>query len=131
MAKYRRRFVRERADDRCEYCHLPQSGSTLPHTVDHIRARKHRGPTIMENTCWACAQCNGAKGSNVAGYDPITGALVRLFNPRVDSWADHFDGPFLQGLSAEGRATIEVLRINDPDRVEHRRLLLAADQWPV
>jgi hypothetical protein len=28
------------------------------------------------------------------------------------------------------RATIEVLRINDPDRVAHRRLLIALREFP-
>jgi hypothetical protein len=128
---FRRGQVRERASDRCEYCLLPQHGSVLPHEIDHIRARKHRGPTSLENTCLACAQCNAAKGPNVAGYDPLTGALVALFNPRVDIWSKHFayDGAVLRGRTPEGRATVEVLGINQPDRVEHRRLLRAAGRW--
>jgi hypothetical protein len=46
-------------------------------------------------------------------------------------WNEHFtwDGAILIGRSAVGRATIDVLRINDPDRVEHRRLLIAAELW--
>jgi hypothetical protein len=35
----------------------------------------------------------------------------------------------LVGRSAVGRATIDVLRINDPDRVEHRLLLIDAELW--
>lgn len=128
MAKLRRRQVEERARGRCEYCHLPQTCTSLPHEVDHIRARKHRGLTTLDNTCWACMGCNAAKGSNAAGYDPDTDALVPLFNPRQDAWSAHFawEGPRLHGLTPAGRATIEVLRINSPQRVEHRRLLLAA-----
>jgi hypothetical protein len=64
--------------------------TTLPHEMDHIRARKHRGATSLPNTCIACANCNGAKGSNVAGYDPVTDELVVLFHPRRDTWDDHF-----------------------------------------
>jgi 5-methylcytosine-specific restriction endonuclease McrA len=128
MAASRRKQVRGRAGDRCEYCHLPQACSTLPHEIDHIRARKHRGPTTLQNTCWACAYCNNGKGSNAAGYDPQTDELVPLFNPRADRWDDHFawKGPVLVGKSPIGRATIDVLRINNPGRVEHRRLLVAA-----
>jgi hypothetical protein len=76
----------------------------------------------------ACAYCNGAKGSNIAGYDPASDVLVPLFNPRTDSWAEHFawNGPLLVGKSAVARATIEVLRINAAERVEHRRLLRLA-----
>jgi hypothetical protein len=78
----------------------------------------------------ACAYCNAAKGTNAAGFDPETDELVPLFNPRADTWADHFvwDGPILVGRTPIGRATIEVLGINRPERVEHRRLLSEARQ---
>jgi hypothetical protein len=113
---------------RCEYCRLSQELTTLPHEIDHIRARKHRGPTTLQNTCLACAGCNAAKVSNAAGYDPETDELTPLFNPRTDVWNEHFmwDGPVLQGKTAIGRVTIEVLRINSAVRVQHRQLLLAA-----
>jgi hypothetical protein len=128
MPKFSRKKVWERAGGRCEYCQLPQAGSVLPHEVDHIRAKKHHGPTTMQNTCLACAYCNGAKGSNAAGYDPETGALVPLFNPRTDRWDDQFfwRGPVLHGKTAVARATIDVLGIDDPARIEHRRLLMIA-----
>lgn len=132
MARPRRRAIADRARGRCEYCQLPQALTTLPHEVDHIRARKHRGPDTLQNTCWACAGCNAAKGTNVAGYDPDTDELVPLFNPRRDTWEAHFvwDGPILRGRTPVGRATIEVLRINDPERVDHRRVLIAAGLFP-
>jgi hypothetical protein len=130
MAGFKRKLVRERAGNRCEYCQLPQDCSVLPHEIDHIRARKHHGPTTAANTCWACAACNAAKGSNVAGYDLQSGNLVRLFNPRTDVWGEHFswDGPSLEARTEIGRVTIDVLRINAPERVEHRGLLLAIGQ---
>jgi hypothetical protein len=128
MAKFSRRKVWERAKGRCEYCQLAQADSVLPHEVDHIRAKKHRGRTTLRNTCLACAYCNGAKGPNAAGYDPETDELVPLFNPRTDRWRHHFEwaGAVLRGRTSIGRATIEVLRINDLDRIEHRRLLASA-----
>jgi hypothetical protein len=131
MARFRRKLVWVRAGHRCEYCHLPQAGSVLPHEIDHIRAKKHHGPTTLQNTCLSYAYCNSAKGSNVAGYDPESGELVALFDPRADDWEDHFrwNGAVLVGLSATARATIDVLRINDSDRIEHRRLLLASGHW--
>lgn len=104
----------------------------LPHEIDHIRARKHRGPTMLRNLCWACAQCNSAKGSNAAGYDPKSGALVPLFNPRRFRWRRYFawNGATLTGKTRSARATIDVLRINDPERVEYRRLLIEAGLFP-
>ena len=132
MARFRRKAVFERARYRCEYCRLPARESTLPHEIDHIRARKHRGPTTLENTCVACAQCNASKGSDATAYDPDSDELVLLFNPRAESWEDHFqwDGPVLHGKTATGRATIVLLRINAPARIAHRRLLMAAGLYP-
>ena len=90
MAKFSRRKVWRRARGRCEYCHLPQALSVLPHEIDHIRAKKHRGPTTLANTCLAWARCNGSKGTNAAGNDPLTEELVPLFNPRKNTWRAHF-----------------------------------------
>lgn len=86
----------------------------------------------MENSCLACAHCNSAKGPNAAGYDPETDNLVPLFNPRQDVWAEHFvwDGPLLIGLSPIGRATIDVLNINDAICVEQRQYLIQVDLFP-
>ena len=124
----RRQKIWERARGRCEYCRLSQTDTSLPHEIDHIRAKKHRGQTTLQNTCLACAYCNATKGTNAAGYDPITDQLVPLFNPRADLWSEHFEwnGPILVGKTPIGRATIEVLGMNRPKRVEHRRLLLEA-----
>ena len=120
--------VRRRANDCCEYCRLPQAGTSLPHEADHIRSRKHHGPTTLGNLCWACARCNEFKGSDVSGYDPITNDLVPLFNPRTDPWNEHFEwhGPTLLGKTKIGRATIEMLQVNIHERAEHRRLLIEA-----
>lgn len=132
MPKSRRQRVMDRSVNRCEYCQMPQQYTTLPHELDHIRSQKLHGPTSLENLCLACSQCNSAKGPLVAGYDPATDELVPLFNPRADTWEDHFEwnGPTLVGWTAIGRATIDVLKINDSLRVEHRRLLIQAKRFP-
>ena len=61
-----REQVRQRTHDCCEYCRMPQICTQLPHEGDHIRAQKHKGSTTLENLCWACALCNGHKGSDVS-----------------------------------------------------------------
>jgi hypothetical protein len=131
MAASLRSQIRKRAGDRCEYCRLPQACTILPHEVDHIRSGKLRGPTNLENTAWCCGPCNRAKGPLAAGFDPLTDKQVRLFHPRKDQWSTHFawDGATLVGKTPIGRTTIDVLRINDADRVEHRRLLIATGQF--
>ncbi len=119
--------VRNRAGGRCEYCHLPQAADPLLiFEIDHIIARKRRGDDRPGNLCFACCACNHHKGANLAGIDPVTGRLTRLFDPRRHQWRWHFrwDGPLLVGKTAIGRTTITVLEINLSYRVELRAQML-------
>jgi hypothetical protein len=120
------RKIRQRAQDRCEYCHLPASVYPLPFHADHIVARRHGGQTVLENLALACLHCNRHKGPNIAGTDPKTGEIVRLFHPRSDRWNDHFEwaGSVLTGRTTIGRVTIQVLAVNDPDFLEVREALI-------
>lgn len=127
-----REQVRQRARDCCEYCQMPQSATQLPHEADHIRALKHDGPTELANLAWACALCNNFKGSDVAAYVPETDELVRLFNPRLDAWAEHFEwnGPALFGKTDAAKATVALLRINAQSRVALRQMLMDEGVFP-
>jgi hypothetical protein len=118
--------VIHRARGRCEYCHFPLVAAELPFHIDHIIAEKHGGPTKSENLAWACFSCNLRKGSNIAGLDPFTGVLTRLFNPRSDTWREYFgwESTLLRGITAIGRTTIAVLDINDPDVKAIRQSLM-------
>lgn len=118
-----RRTVRERAGNRCEYCGLHQDQSPLAVLhVEHIVPKKHGGGDELDNLALACIDCNLHKGTNVAGYDPETGALTELFHPRRHVWTDHFEwlGPLIVGRSAIGRSTIEVLNLNSDDQLQLR-----------
>jgi hypothetical protein len=123
-----RQLVWQRAEHTCEYCHIPQQFDALPFQVDHIIAEKHHGPTAEDNLTLSCYADNAYKGPNIAGIDPETGQLARLFHPRRDEWDVHFkwNSPVAVGRTAIGRTTIDVLKINLPERVEHRRLLIAS-----
>jgi hypothetical protein len=126
-----RLLVWSRAGRRCEYCQLPQACDPLPFGVDHIKAQFHRGPMSAENLALACFSCNTFKGCHAAGFDPDTGEITRLFHPRADRWDKHFSwiGAELVGTTAIGRTTIDVLRINLPERIEHRRLLIELGEF--
>ena len=121
-------LARSRAGHRCEYCRLPESASLFRHVLDHIIARQHRGRTAMDNLAVCCGNCNRYKGPNIATLDPLDEALTRLFNPRVDVWAQHFryDGAVLVGLTPIGRSTVALLAINVPPRVRTRAVLIRA-----
>ena len=69
---------------------MPQSARRLRFPIDHVIAQQHRGPTAAANLALCCGRCNRHKGPNLAGIDPLTGATVRLFHPRTDTWAEHF-----------------------------------------
>ena len=126
------RRVRRRARYRCEYCRLPQSAVRFRHQVDHIIAEQHEGGDELSNLALACAHDNSHKGPNIAGLDPVTRELTRLYNPRRDRWREHFawQGAVLIGLTAVGRTTIQVLAINDRDMVEARETLIAEGRFP-
>lgn len=111
---------------------MPQAASRLRHQIDHVVARQHGGETCLENLALSCISCNLHKGPNLAGIDPETGELTRLFHPRRDRWPDHFawDGAVLAGRTPVGRATARVLAVNDPGAVEVRRALIEEGRFP-
>ncbi|MBI4605278.1 MAG: HNH endonuclease [Planctomycetes bacterium] len=120
--------VIRRAGGRCECCRFPEAAAELPFHVDHVVAEKHGGATISSNLAWACFPCRLRKSPNVAGLDPLTGELTRLFHPRTDAWTEHFawQGVWLLGLTAIGRTTVAVLvDINLPENAAVREALRA------
>lgn len=127
MDQKTRQFVRQRAEDRCEYCRLRQEHAPLwRHQVEHIIAIKHGGSDDLDNLAWTCVRCNLSKSSNLSGIDNVTGQVVELFNPRTQSWRDHFtyqDAKII-GLTPIGRATTAVLNMNERKRLELREELL-------
>ena len=87
-----------------------------------INKRKIFTGDIFNNLNWILT----FKGPNIAGRDPQSREIVRLFDPRQDHWGEHFEwnGPVLHAQTAIGRATIGVLRVNLPERVAVRRSLM-------
>lgn len=127
-----RTLVISRAQESCEYCLVHADYAVLVHEIDHVIAEKHGGATEADNLAYACAQCNRFKGSDIATFDPQTGQIVPLFNPRTQSWQDHFrhDGAVIMTLSPQGRATERLLQLNQIDRVLLRRELISAGRYP-
>ena len=123
-----RELVRRRADDRCEYCRLPQAAAPFfTFHIDHIRARQHGGTDEPSNLALSCPDCNACKGPNLSSVDPQTDGVVPLFNPRVHLWKDHFavQGPRVEGRTEIGRATVRLLDMNEAERLDMRAELLA------
>jgi HNH endonuclease len=117
-----RELVRRRANNRCEYCQLPQAYSPFTHHIEHIVAKQHGGSDEANNLALACHRCNLRKGPNLTGMDPATGEIVPLFHPRRDPWSEHFllQDVRIVGVTPIGRATVHLLSMNDPRRLELR-----------
>jgi len=126
-----RRLVANRAQGRGEYCLVHQDDTETSHHVDHLVAIKHGGATASHNLALACQLCNHYKGSDLTAIDPESGETTPLFNPRTQVWTEHFRlvGAYIDGLSATGRATIQLLRMNDEARLIDRRALLEAGRY--
>ena len=101
--------------------------------VEHIISEKHGGPTTFENLAFACVFCNRYKGSDIASISPTTGELVKLFNPRVDRWSEHFSisGGLLVPRTQIGEVTVRLLQLNSNARVTERIALQAAGRYPL
>lgn len=132
MPRSLRSQVRQRAEERCEYCGFRESHLPLwAFHLDHIVARQHRGSDSLGNLAWSCHRCNLHKGTNLTGVDPDSERIVRLFNPRTDRWGKHFAirGGRITGFTATGRATVWLLQMNSDERVTLRTLLLEDGTW--
>ena len=121
-----RSLVRRRAGEVCEYRRLPQASSRyVRFHIEHIVARQHGGQSHADNLALACGYCNHHKGPNIASLDPKTDQLVPLYHPRQDCWSDHFawEDTLLVGKTPIGRATVQLLGVNDWQRIELRENL--------
>lgn len=102
--------------------------------VEHIIPEAREGQTVEDNLWLACSDCNQRKGKTIEAEDPLTGEMVRLFDPRHQAWGEHFswtqDGTEIIGLTPTGRATIKALALNRPALVVSRRVWVSAGWHP-
>lgn len=115
--------VIDRANYRCEYCLQPDLFAYISHQIDHIISIKHGGENNLDNLAYACFQCNVNKGSDIGTVLLPDRTLIRLYNPRIDYWHDHFEieNGVIYAKTAIGQATIKILDFNDVDRVLERQ----------
>jgi hypothetical protein len=114
--------ITERAGGCCEYCGESERFSAVGFHIEHIVAIQHGGETVAENLALSCPACNFQKGTNLSSIDPVSGAVVSVFNPRVHVWSAHFQGDKgeITPLTEIGRATVRLLAFNRPERVAAR-----------
>lgn len=125
--------VIRRAKERCEYCQTQQV-IVVSMEIDHIIPQSSKGKTELENLCYACISCNGSKLHFQTGIEPDTGNEIQLFNPRTQTWQDHFrwseDGIRILGITEIGRATINRLRMNRDAIIRARQRWVEAGWHP-
>jgi 5-methylcytosine-specific restriction endonuclease McrA len=127
IPKRLRERVATQARHRCGYCLTAETIVGTPMEVDHIIPQSLGGLTEEDNLWLACSLCNDHKGDRIAALDPLSGEIVRLFDPRHEAWAEHFawvrEGDHIVGLTPTGRATVAALNLNRPS------LVLARQAW--
>jgi hypothetical protein len=127
-----RERVRAQAGDRCGYCQSEQRYVLGLLEIEHLMPQACGGSDTEENLWLACRFCNLYKGAQTHARDPRTGRRVRLFNPRTQIWSRHFywDGPYVVGRTASGRATVLALNVNNMIAVIVRRNWMIAGWHP-
>jgi len=122
------------AGGRCGYCRSSEEIMGAPLEIEHVVPEALGGPTRRDNLWAACRQCNALKGDRTQADDPVTDAVVPLFNPRRQVWREHFswsdDGAHIVGQTAERRATVQALGLNRPLLVRARQRWVAAGWHP-
>ena len=120
--------VASRANKRCEYCQYPQEFSDSVLEIEHIVPRSADGSTELKNLALACSHCNRHKAARQKGTDPQTEMNIRLFNPRIDTWAVHFflnrETGKIEGKTPIGRTTVEILQMNAEQPILTRQNLI-------
>jgi len=134
ILRERRRRIAEEAQYRCGYCQTQEVVSGIPLTIEHITPKAKGGNDDNENLWLSCRLCNEKKGMLLEALDPDTGETVPLFDPRAQTWSDHFtwseDGSRIIAKTAIGRATVDVLSLNDELRVRARAIWVKAGYHP-
>jgi hypothetical protein len=129
-----RQQVRNDAGHRCGYCLSSELITGILLEFEHIDPESLGGPTVRVNLWLACHNCNKFKGNRTHATDPVTDRPVPPFNPRTQTWHEHFkwrlDGTQVVGLTPCGRATVAALQMNNEHVVEARRFWVFAGWHP-
>ncbi len=120
-----RRSVEARGAGACEYCQIKEIDTFLGFQVDHVISEKHGGETVESNLAVSCTFCNRHKGTDVGSIDHGTGDFIRFYNPRSDSWSDHFkwNGVVVEPLTLIGKVTCSILKFNLAERILEREAI--------
>lgn len=129
-----RERVRAVANNQCGYCLSQQKYVLGILEIEHILPKAAGGSDGEGNLWLACRLCNSYKGIQTEAKDPITRRTVSLFNPRLQSWEQHFrwanGGILIEGKTDIGRTTVVALQLNNSYAVTVRQAWISAGWHP-
>ena len=118
----------------CAYCLTANALMPITFECEHIIPRSAGGKTGFENLCLACPMYNRYKSNRQKVPDPQTQAIVSLYHPHLQLWIEHFawneSYTEIIGLTAVGRATIFVLKMNRSELMRVRRMWVKMGEHP-
>ena len=127
-----KQHIRDDAKAICGYCQTQERIIGSPLEIDHLIPISMGGQTIRSNLWLACSTCNCFKANLIQATDHATNEIVPIFNPRNMLWYEHFtwidEGLRMEGLTPVGRATVELLRVNN-DYIVRARFLWIQTGW--
>jgi hypothetical protein len=128
------KIVRVKAKYRCGYCLAPQPLVPQKLEIEHINPKSKGGTDDEVNLCLACSECNSHKASKTVEVDYLSLKKVKLFNPNLQKWTEHFDWDKnktkIIGKTACGRATVAALQMNNDYLVTARSFWLITGLFP-
>ena len=126
--------IRETSKNRCGYCLTPQSLTSHKLEIEHIYPISKGGTSEKVNLCLACRHCNLHKSAKIFGFDVVSAKKVKLFNPNLQKWTEHFgwnkEKISIIGKTSCGRATIYALKMNDELQTNARKVWKLTGLFP-
>ena len=119
---------------RCAYCQMPSIYLPQGLQKEHIVPRAIGGRDVVSNICPACPNCNAHKADKISAIDLESGKEVALFHPRRQKWVEPFgwdkSGTKIMGRTPIGRAMVVALKMNLPDIIAWRRIIVEIGGYP-
>lgn len=99
---------------KCAYCECKLAVESKYVEVEHFFCKEHHPGRVLDwmNLLPACKRCNGSKGHHNVAIDPI-------LDPYDSRPPEHLSLRLYRivGITGIGQLTVEVLRLNDSDRL--------------
>ncbi|WP_210456371.1 HNH endonuclease [Pantoea ananatis] len=108
----------QKFNGKCAYCGVHVTSPSIDHFVPKYLSKDLS--VDINNLIMSCATCNAHKSNQ---FPESEDGEPLLLHPIFDNWKDHIielDNGYLQGITHQGEATIETLRLNRPNLVEIR-----------